>query len=294
MSTGTDSFLHVHGNLFHYRDWGGTGQPIVLVHGLASNCRIWDLVAPILSRQFRVIAVDQRGHGQSFKPDTGYDFRSVVADLDGLVSSLAFDSPLIVGHSWGGDVALEYAVLNPGQAMGLCFVDGGTIEISGRPNWTLDDAKREMAPPVWDGVTFESFRERLRTRWLGTDNPTITDIVLANFEDLEDGTIASRLSRENHFRIIDALWDHRPSELYPQVSCPVLLMPARRKGDTSPQARRWRREESIARAESLLPVAKTVWMEDSIHDVPIQRPELVASTIADHLSGGFFDHDSAP
>ena len=66
-------------------------------------------------------------------------------------------------------------------------------------------------------------------------------------------------------------------------------MPARQKGDDSPQARRFRREESIARAESLLPKGKTVWMEDSIHDVPIQRPELVASTIATHINNGFFD-----
>ena len=105
----------------------------------------------------------------------------------------------------------------------------------------------------------------------------------------EDGTIASRLTRDNHLQIIDALWEHKPSELYSKdVTCPVLLMPARQKGDTSPQARRWRREGAIARAESRLPTSSTVWMEDSIHDVPLQRPELVASTIAEHITGGFF------
>ena len=113
--------------------------------------------------------------------------------------------------------------------------------------------------------------------------------MLANFDVNDDGTIASRLTRDNHLKIIDALWDHKPSELYPEVDCPVLLMPARQKGDTSPQARGgWRREGAIARAESGLSKAKTVWMEDSIHDVPLQRPELVASTIADHITGGFF------
>ena len=283
-----ECFTSVNGNSFHYRDWGGAGQSIVLVHGLASNCRIWDLVAPILARKFRVIALDQRGHGQSFKPDTGYDFATVVADLDGLIDTLTITNPVIVGHSWGGDVALEYDIAYPGKAKGLCFVDGGTIEISGRADWTLEDAKREMAPPLWTGVTLEAFRARLKSRSIAMDNPHIQDVVLANFETQNDGTIMSRLSRENHFRIIEALWDHRPSELYPNVGCPVLLMPARQKGDDSPQARRFRREEAIARAESLLPKGKTVWMEDSIHDVPIQRPELVASTIADHLNNGFF------
>ena len=284
-----DCFVSIRGNSLHYRDWGGSGQPVALVHGLASNCRIWDLVAPILAEEFRVVALDQRGHGQSFKPNEGYDFATVVSDLDGFIDALELAHPIIVGHSWGGDVALEYDIAYPGKARGLCFVDGGTIEISGRPDWTLEDAKREMAPPLWTGVTLEAFSARLRSRSIAMDNPHIQDIVLANFNTLEDGTIASRLSRENHLRIIEALWDHRPSELYPSVRCPVLLMPARQKGDNSPQARRFRREESIARAESLLPKAKTIWMEDSIHDVPLQRPELVASTIATHINNRFFD-----
>ena len=284
----TDSHISVNGNSFHFRNWGGDGQAVVLVHGLASNCRIWDLVAPILSQQFRVVAIDQRGHGESFKPDTGYDFATVVSDLHGFMGALEITDPVIVGHSWGGDVALEYAVAHPGRVRGLCFVDGGTIEISARPDWTLENARREMAPPVWTGVTLEAFRERLRNRWIKSDRPEIEQIVLANFDVNDDGTIASRLTRDNHLQIIDALWDHKPSELYHKVGCPVLLMPARQKSDTSPKARRWRREGAIARAESRLRTSNTVWMEDSIHDVPLQRPELVASTIADHITGGFF------
>ncbi len=289
----TDSHISVNGNSFHFRNWGVLRQAqdvqsVVLVHGLASNCRIWDLVAPILSQQFRVVAIDQRGHGESFKPDTGYDFATVVSDLHGFMDALEISNPIIVGHSWGGDVALEYAVAYPGLARGLCFVDGGTIEISRRSGWTLEDARRELAPPLWTGVTLEAFRERLRNRWLKSDRPEVEQIVLANFDVNDDGTIASRLTRDNHLKIIDALWDHKPSELYPEVDCPVLLMPARQKSVTPTQSRGWRREGAIARAESGLPTAKTVWMEDSIHDVPLQRPELVASTIADHITGGFF------
>ncbi len=288
----TDAYINVAGNRFHYRDWGGSGQPIALLHGLASNCRIWDLVAPILSERWRVVALDQRGHGESFAPNGGYDFATIAADLRGFLDAIGMARPIIAGHSWGGDVALEYAVRYPDGARGLCFVDGGTIDISAR-GWTLDDAKIEMAPPLWTGVTLESFKARMRSRRItsGGDaarRETIESIVLANFRTLDDGCIASRLSRENHLRIIEALWDHRPPELYPRVGCPVLLMPARQAGDDSPQARRWRREESIARADRLLPTAKTVWMEDSIHDVPLQRPELVAATIAEHIEGGFF------
>ena len=284
----TEHIVAVNGNSFYYRDWGGSGQAVVLLHGLASNCRIWDLVAPILSRQLWTLALDQRGHGRSFKPDTGYDFATIVSDLDGFMSAVGIENSVLVGHSWGGDVALEYAVAHPGKAKGLCFVDGGTIEISARPNWTLEDAKGEMAPPVWKGVTLEAFRARLRSRSIAMDDDRVEQIVLANFRTLDDGTITSRLSRDNHFKIIEALWDHKPSELYPRVECPVLLMPARQRNGESSSTRRFWREQAIARAESLLPRSKTVWMEDSIHDLPLQRPSLVASTIADHIVGGYF------
>ena len=286
----TESFVDVGAGEIHYRDWGGSGRAVALVHGLASNCRIWDFVAPALSRRFRVVALDQRGHGRSFKPDGGYDFASVAADLDAFIDAVGLERPIIAGHSWGGDVALEYAVAHPRKTGGLVFVDGGTIEISRRSDWTLEDAKREMAPPVWTGVSETAFRERVRTRWLSmVDNPRVADIVMANFATLEDGTISSRLSRANHLRIIEALWEHKPSELYPLVKCPVLLMPARQRGtEETPQSRRFRREESITRAESLLPASETVWMEDSVHDVPLQRPEAVATAIGDRIAGGFF------
>lgn len=78
-------------------------------------------------------------------------------------------------------------------------------------------------------------------------------------------------------QVIGAFWGHRPSELYPRVQCPVMLLPARgRESDAGEEHRRWR-EESVARAEALLPSSKTISLEDSIHDVPLQRPELVSS-----------------
>ena len=59
-----DKWMTVNGLDFHYRDWGGSGRSLVLLHGLASTCHIWDLVAPILSQDYSVVALDQRGHGE--------------------------------------------------------------------------------------------------------------------------------------------------------------------------------------------------------------------------------------
>ena len=274
----------------HYRHWGGSGQPVVLLHGLASTCRIWELVAPLLSANFMVVALDQRGHGESDRPDHGYDFATVAADLHGFIQAIGIANPIVVGHSWGGDVALEYAVAEPDMVRGLCFVDGGTIDISGRPDATLESVKRDMAPPDHTGLTLNELKQRSRSWSLGQPmTPQLEEIVISNFEELPDGTMRARLSRDNHFRIIEALWDHRPPLLYPLVKCPVLLMPARPRDPESAQAKRFNRQEAIAIATKLLPTSKTVWLEDSIHDVPLQRPQLTADVIAEHIREGFFE-----
>lgn len=260
---------------------------MVLLHGLASTHRIWDFVAPLLAQDFRVVALDQRGHGESAKPDGGYDFATVAADLNGLLRALKTEYPILVGHSWGGNVALEFAATYQAAPGGLCLIDGGTIEVSSYfPS--LDVARAEMAPPDFSGMTLDSLRAKGREMDFGFDiTPQIRRAMEANFEELADGKINARLSRTNHMAVIEAFWDQKPSELYHRVRCPVLLMPTRGRG-IRPKQWRERAEGSIAAAAEALPVSKTVWLEDSVHDVPLQRPDLVAKVIKQHYSNGLF------
>src|SRR5437016_10619090 len=79
-----------------------SGSSFVLVHGLASNLRLWDGVAEDLhARGHMVVALDQRGHGRSDAPEGGYDLGTAVADLAALVAALGLDRPILVGQSWG-------------------------------------------------------------------------------------------------------------------------------------------------------------------------------------------------
>ena len=288
-----DEWTRYGGLRMHIRNWGGEGPPVVLLHGLASTCRIWDFVAPLLAVDFAVIAVDQRGHGDSGKPEHGYDFASVSEDVAAMLQGRGIQRPVVVGHSWGADVALELAVARPELLRGIVFVDGGTIDASARYE-TLDDALAQMAPPDFSGVTPAQFLERVRSggQWatlIDEHGPPAEDIILANFETLDDGSLRAKLFRDNHLRIIRGLWEHHPRELYPKVSTPVLMMPSRQRENPDAYERTLARTESISAAERLLPRSKTVWLEDSIHDVPVQRPGLVAQTIRDHILGGFFD-----
>jgi pimeloyl-ACP methyl ester carboxylesterase len=79
-------------------------------------------------------------------------------------------------------------------------------------------------------------------------------------------------------KILRAIYGYHPATLLPQVRCPALIMPCVRETDA---AMAGRKRDAVARVAPLLQDGRTVWFEDSIHDVPLQRPHLVSRTIGD-------------
>ena len=196
--TPRDEFIELNGLSFHYRDFGGRGQPLVLLHGLASNARIWDMTAPLLAERFRVLALDQRGHGLSGKPDDGYDFQSVAGDLHAFLEAIGLERPALAGHSWGGNVALQFAADRPDAVSGLILVDGGFLEISAFEGMTWERTLELMSPPPLAGLKLQAFLQGARN-WPGLGelwNDEVQEIVLANFRIDEDETIQPHLTRE--------------------------------------------------------------------------------------------------
>ncbi|MGH9077037.1 MAG: alpha/beta fold hydrolase [Acidimicrobiales bacterium] len=207
-----------------------TGPPVLLVHGLSSNARLWDGVAEHLERLGHpVAALDQRGHGRSDKPDGGYDFATLCTDLVAVERDLGWTPgserrPLVAGQSWGGNVVLELAIRHPGSARALALVDGGTIEMADRfAGWPA--ARAALSPPALDRLgarSFEAMLRRAHPDW----PPAGIEGTLGNVEILADGTIAPWLSRQHHLAILAGLWEHRPSRRYPLVDVPVLVLMA--------------------------------------------------------------------
>ena len=73
-----------------YLDWGGQGEPVILLHGLASSTNWYDMVAPHLRNDYRIIAPDQRGHGQTTQAAGGYDWGTLTEDVVGLRTTWPF------------------------------------------------------------------------------------------------------------------------------------------------------------------------------------------------------------
>lgn len=274
---GNSVFVSVGGLRIHCLAWPGDSAraPFVLLHGLASNARFWEMVAERLADAGHPVYVpDLRGHGLSDKPDGGYDFATVSNDTRLLVEALGLDQVILAGHSWGGMVALDYATRHNPAA--LAVVDGGIAQISDYPGATWERAEQALTPPRLAGTLLADFvtrvqgpgpEARLNDRQLG--------IVLANFAISPDGTIAPYLTFERHMRIVRFIWEYRTYAAFDRVDCPVLMVAARPLNLRRPQDEAYlelkRRGEAQARER--IADLEFVWLEGADHDVPLFRPE---------------------
>lgn len=107
-------FVDLSGYRMAFRQWGPTTatDALVLVHGITSSSLSWVRVAPRLAVHGRVIAVDLKGHGDSARPAAGYRLTDQADELLGLIGALGLGSVQLMGHSWGGAIALELAARN--------------------------------------------------------------------------------------------------------------------------------------------------------------------------------------
>jgi pimeloyl-ACP methyl ester carboxylesterase len=258
------------------RGQGSSGVPFLLVHGLASNARLWDGTAEVLAAAGHpVVAVDQRGHGRSSKPDSGYDFGTIVADLVALIEALGWHRPVVAGQSWGGNVVIELAATHPDLLGAVAAVDGGFIELGSRfESW--EDCREKLAPPRLAGTPAATME-----RWMREAHPDWPESgilgALANFEVREDGTIAPWLTFERHLLILEALYGHRPSSRFPLVTVPALLVPA----DTGDVAWTHDKELAVDAAVAALPRGRVRWFSPAHHDIHAQYPVELAQVLLD-------------
>lgn len=253
------------------------GRSLLLLHGLASSQRIWDLMVPALARRSEVVTYDARGHGLSSKPRSGYGFDRVTDDALAVIRALRLSRPVVIGHSWGAMVALELAVRRAAAVAGAILVDGGLAAIP----WDWATTKAELAPPDLDGMSVEAFLAEVRRGSPVTVTPAIEAMMMSLMRVDRHGRIHPRLSRANHLRILRKIWEQRPLELYARLTVPTLVVAAWRR-DTEPWERAWldRKREAAAAVRDRArgrPVRIT-WME-GVHDLPVQRPPALARAI---------------
>ncbi len=263
------------------REWPGEGPGILLLHGLASSSHIWDLVAPRLAKAgFRAAAYDQRGHGLSGKPAAGYGFDRTTADGVAVIRALRMRRPVVVGHSWGANVALQLAVERPRLAAGAVLVDGGFLNLRDRMDWRT--CREALAPPDLKGTPLHEFMEFLRYELGGVIDitPEVEAVFLSLMRVDGHGNIHPRLSRANHLRILRALWEQDSVALLRKIQVPTLVL-AVRSQPGAPDSAGFMEEKEHASAilRAIGAPVRFEWI-DGVHDVPLQRPDAIARLIS--------------
>jgi pimeloyl-ACP methyl ester carboxylesterase len=138
----------------------GEGEDLLLIHGLGANLAFWyPAIASLLSKHYRVIIYDLRGHGRSAIPDSGYTVTSMAQDLQALLKHLGIGQVHVVGHSFGARIALYYAISNPQQVSSLTIADTQFLCLQPRvrlgewpywETWKQQLLKQGVSPPSDD------------------------------------------------------------------------------------------------------------------------------------------------
>lgn len=260
-----DETITLHGSLFHYTEQGDPGAPpLLMLHGVTGHARTWDDEGAALAARYRVVALDQRGHGDSDPPpDTDFTIATLAGDLAAFVDALALRSFAIVALSLGGRVAIEYAGTHPGRVTRLVVVDiGPDIAPAGRMR-----VGRMMAGTPERFATLDEVVAYQRA-----NNPRYTEALLRarvkhGVRSLPDGGFTWKYDRGLRDLVRSGKWSD-PIDLWPAwraLACPTLLV----RGSESDIL-----TADIARAMlDAQPHARLVEVPDAGHTVPGDQPE---------------------
>jgi pimeloyl-ACP methyl ester carboxylesterase len=264
---GVDHFIDLNGARFRYQEWGDPSAPVVVfLHGVLLHADPYELiVAPISSAGYRVLALDQRGHGQSAHLDD-YSWQAFVDDLAAFWTAVDLESVDVIGHSMGGGNACRFAALHPGAVSRLVLVDEPlAAEPSEDEPGFWGNVAALMPPDRWESrEAFIAAAARLFPR----AQPKALALQSREMVPGEDGRFDARYMPD-----LEVLGHSAPAadeqwEMCARVDCPVLVMRAEHSELLT--------AAGAAQIVAALPSATLVELPDSGHMVNWENPSGVA------------------
>ena len=269
-------FVNVDGANLHFVI-KGEGCPVVLIHGNPGSCHDWSRLYVPISRRYRAVAFDRPGHGHSDRPNHRPITVEVQAEiLHAALAELKIERPIIVGHSWGGSLALVYALMFPQRVSGLVLLapaayesDDGVSFLSKLPGW----------PIIGDVLNF--LFTPLLSAWL-----VRTDIAKAFAPDAVPEKYMrhvlaewTRPTKVKWYSVDDALLTESLPKFaarYDEISVPMAIV----AGDSDQIVPS---EKNAGRLYRTLPDSYFSLLQQTGHQIPFTRPEAVLTAI-DHVA----------
>lgn len=271
-----DRFVTVNGLRLHYLDWGTEGKPpFIMLHGGSAYAHWWDLVAPAFADDFHVLALDQRGHGDSqHVAPPAYATRHYLADLRAFIGTLGLHRPVLMGHSMGGHNSIIYATQHASELGALVLVDTDAAY----PQRAVEFLHKlgEKPAKIFDSLAEAISRFQLLPRETFIAPERFRALAAFAFRQLPDGKWTAKLDRKTLFREpVDGL------PLLPQITCPTLVVRAEHTPLLS--------LEKIQRLMGGLPNGRWVEVPNTHHHVMLDNPrglvQVVRTFLAEVLSG---------
>jgi pimeloyl-ACP methyl ester carboxylesterase len=219
-----EGFIQTDRIKLHYLDWGGSGQPLVLLHGLGDSPYIFEGIAKSLKENFRIIAYSKRGHCKSETTDSLYDNSSLVSDLKLLLDSLNIKKANLLGWSMAGNEITEFAIQYPDRTNRLIYFEGG-YDMSDESFSTIYKTVHKFLQP--DSIVLQSldaYRDWYHNSWYGDIewNPIIEANLIASTLINPDGSVTT-IPNNHVFKLLleSAMNYHRD---YEKIQTPALAI----------------------------------------------------------------------
>lgn len=266
----TDRWVEAEGLRLHLLDWGGSGPPVLFVHGGSAHAHWWDFVIPLLADRFRCLALDLRGHGESDRPRNGdYGLTAHAGDVAAVVGSLGLIGGGIVGHSFGGWVAMVYAG-RAGDAVGALAILDSRPTIGVRSARMLE-ALRKLPHTRYATREDAIARFRLLPAATRADRTVIAHVAAHGIAREADGTYLPRFDRR-------ALAGAGAQDLTPHLRaahCPILAVRAAESEIVDAAA--------LAAFRAAVPTAQLVEIAHAHHHLMLDQPAALATELAAFL-----------
>ena len=265
MPDATEFTIELSAGPFRLLRWDGEGVPALLLHGLTGLAEVWTPAAQALAGGRGLMAMDQRGHGDSPAPADGYDIERFVDDLAEAVKALGFERPHLVGHSMGARVAMVAAARRPELFRSVAVVDIGPE--AWEENWRETVAGIERMP--------ESFTREESLTFFTRNRPTPSErlaLYLVRLREGADGRLSWRGSPEAWKTTVVS---HRSRDFWADweaLSLPALLI----RGGSSNELR----PEVATEMRTRNPGVAYLELPGIGHNVPLLAPEQLAEALA--------------
>ena len=269
-----------------YLEWLPSGEPlptpILALHGLASSANWYERLASRLGLRYWVLAPDQRGHGQTTQASSGYDWQTLATDTVRFMDYMGLEQAAVLGHSWGGNVAINVAARFPERVSKLVMIDGGFLDGHLLPDASWELFSSRFAPRNVSGTRPE-FLERLREQLADCWDEDLERIVQTMVYEGEDGLIRDILRPQHHAQVLEAMWGEPPSVTLPHITCPTLIVPAGPRPDRAGNEFNRTKTTMVEAAANAIPNNRVHWIPETIHDIGYHKPDELAQAIRGFL-----------